>query len=176
MSRRPLPVDWEAIKARAIAGETPEALGAEYGIRSGTIRQRIYQQSWPVPFTLIRRARQILKQQGKLGKSNKQASKEIHERAALSLAERGTIIGTHALGLIEASVLTRKKGFELESVRDLKTAVDVAWKVTGKDQAATSVSVTVNGLHALPGPLHTPSVIMDAESVDLKDSGEGEDA
>ena len=150
-----------------------QALADEYGINSSTIRQRAYDHKWLTPKTLLKRARKILENQGKLATKTQKAA--IRERAALSLAERGTLIGTHALSLIEASVLTRKKGFELESVRDLKTAVDVAWKVTGKDQAATSVSVTVNGLHALPGPLHSPSVIMDAETVDVKESNEGED-
>ena len=174
MPRPSLPVDWEAIERRAIAGEVLERLAEEYGIPSSTLRERASREKWLTPAALLKRSRQIAATRGKMATPASRAA--LKEKAALSLAQRAEMLGTHALGILEDSVLTRKKGFRLKTVRDPKTAVDVAWKVTGKDQAATSVSVTVNGLHALPGPLHTPSVIMDAETVDVKESNEGEDA
>ena len=52
-----LEVDWLEIQMAACAGVPYPSLAAKHGISSGAIRQRAFREKWPVPASIIRRAK-----------------------------------------------------------------------------------------------------------------------
>lgn len=132
---------WQQVRDAVIAGISYEQVAGEYGVSSGTIRERARHEQWPAPRRIKKMA---LAHKEKMNLTQSDKGRKSSEIVALSLAERGE---QHALNVFAVtSKVLRRSLDKLPDPKDWKTAqiVDLmARRAAGLDRPETA-NVSVN--------------------------------
>lgn len=172
-----LNVDWNAIRLAAVAGVSFKELARQHGMpNTDTIRQRSCREKWPIPESIIRRARVAA---AKAAEEQEAAKKQLVERklpyapppppvpvqakegprrAIDSCIQAGDTIATVLAALAErsgiraselaADALDRAPDLDIKSLTDVMTALKVTRLVAGIDKEQPQVAILWGGNEA----------------------------
>lgn len=153
-----LPVDWDEIKAAAIAGVPFKTLAEQWDIRdkegnisTNPIRQRCYLDKWIIPRAVLDKAKSQLAKAKELNKDvikpdssgNTGDCLTALTVAADNLLENGQQSSLIASQIALQSLRIAPKSLPVTSLADVKTALSVARIAAGMDKPQTAVQVNL---------------------------------
>ncbi len=174
-----LAVDWDEIKAAAIAGVPFIKIAEQWDIRdeagtlsTNSIRQRSFREAWPVPRAIMERAKLQLAKAKELTKEDSSSDTEPSVTAvtvaADSLLENGQksnlIASQIALRLLTKAADSPDAIAPLSHVSDVKTALSVARIAAGMDREGAEVKVNLAMFQA--GAMPETGVSWEVETVE----------